>query len=301
MDNQQSPTPPQPPIEPSVGMPPSSIAASSSLGRMALIGLAVLTAGLAIAYGGFYLGQKSKPSSATPTSAPTTVVIPTSTTTKAPSVPFQTFLSQNCKKITVSPGSFSYSLDIAQFPFKIPQAIVLQDPNYANQPKCWGTPGTDWVIFKTDKKDTLALYNVASVELGHGGYPQIGQIGTLFSDTPSLSFMFYRGVGMGSYIGTENITVRAIRKITWPDGNLVSIAIDKEAIPANDSRLLAILNKYAVSDPYSPGHMVVDSTKEQAALVEIKNTFFSSLNNLSQPEKGTITSMQDLLNGFSLK
>ncbi len=70
-----TPTPPQPtPVEKT-----NSMAATPGMGRIVLISLGVLCLGLAIAYGGFFLGQKSKaPSSyVAPTNQPSTMPSPT--------------------------------------------------------------------------------------------------------------------------------------------------------------------------------------------------------------------------------
>lgn len=56
----------------------SSMAATPGMGRIVLISLGVLCLGLAIAYGGFFLGQKSKaPSYVAPTNQPSTTPSPT--------------------------------------------------------------------------------------------------------------------------------------------------------------------------------------------------------------------------------
>lgn len=75
-----TPTENQPVIPPTPVIPTSSMASSFSLGRIVLISLGVLGLGLAIAFGGYYYGQK--------TTKPTTSLYPSPTVVSpAPSTP----------------------------------------------------------------------------------------------------------------------------------------------------------------------------------------------------------------------
>lgn len=64
--------------------PVSSLAASPSLGRMVLIGLSVLGLGLAIAFGGYYYGQKNAPKQVTLYPSPTPAAASPTSTSASP-------------------------------------------------------------------------------------------------------------------------------------------------------------------------------------------------------------------------
>ncbi|HYK08420.1 MAG TPA: hypothetical protein VEW42_02890 [Candidatus Eisenbacteria bacterium] len=74
-------TPPVLPTQPSHSS--SAMASSFSLGRMVLIGLGILGLGLAIAFGGYYLGQKNTPKQATLYPTPSATTSPTTTSSSA--------------------------------------------------------------------------------------------------------------------------------------------------------------------------------------------------------------------------
>lgn len=105
MDNESQNTPVgqqpvPPPQEHSSG---NSMAATPSLGRIVLISLGVLTLGLAIAYGGFYFGQKnSKP--VIVQQQPTTPTV-----TQQPLDTMKPTLMPNTKRYTNT--TYSYSID----------------------------------------------------------------------------------------------------------------------------------------------------------------------------------------------
>lgn len=99
MDPQTSDQPQQPPVPTQPVQ--NAMAATPSMGRIVLISLGVLAAGLAIAYGGFYFGLQSgkKGPAMYPTTSPTVAVSPTSTAsstlTPAPSTQPQTTYTDN--------------------------------------------------------------------------------------------------------------------------------------------------------------------------------------------------------------
>lgn len=296
-------------------VPPTRIFTAESLSQQAkkgppwgkiflIILIIIAIVGVAGAGGYYYFGPKivTQNISQNPTGPLVVTPEPKGPTPTPYPYSFQTALINFCKKTEISPLSFYYKIDLTKLPINFPNSTIF-DTSDSKAPKCWGTAETDWITLSTTSNNSFAVYDDKSKELGHGGPPVLGNLGTTISSDSGMVISFYREQDIGTYIGTEGIGIRAVKTLKWPDGTNLYVDTTTEAIPGDDQRLTTILNKYAVkgSDELTKGQMVVDDTKTDQVMADIKNAFFSDMQNLASPEKDKIQAIQVLLSDFLMK
>ncbi len=144
-----------------------------------------------------------------------------------------------------------------------------------------------------DEDETIFKYNSKS------------NFGIFRENDTRMSIFLQSGFGgWGSTLNGSSVTVAGTKWLELPDGGIYYIRVEKEAIPSNDPRLIAILTKY------SNGNWVANWTTIQK---EIRNTFFkvnfinlldediNSTDNIKNPEKDNVLLTQTSINAFSAK
>lgn len=222
---------------------------------------------------------------------------------------FQELIAKNCKEVYTTPKAFTYFISLASLPITLNQSSIQLDKNNPdnnppyNTPSCIGQLNSDYVMIDLADKRSLYIYDQYSQELGHGGYSFFLPIpfATTIFDKDNITLSFILKEGMGTVIGQEPIAIRAIKTITLPNGNRLFVTLDTIAIDEKDPRLTNILNKYAIPSQFQVGGFETDSTKATQYIQEIKNTFFTDMNNLNEPEEDRITNLLTILSAISVK
>ncbi len=319
MESQPGLTPEEqtPPLQPTQELSERSLFKQKYMVLFLLL-IIILIFGVAIYY--LHFNQsRSKQISINPKTTPTLqiaspTILPTLVPLQYPSnmvfqSQLQEIIAKNCKQVFTTPNSFTYYIAPDVLPLTIDQTIIklAHDPAYGNlpydTPMCDGQPNSDYVTLRLPDKKELFIFDQYSKELGHGGYSFFEPLSfaTKISDQKSVLLTFLFQEGMGTVIGEEPIMVRAIKTITLSNGQLVYGTLDTIAIDKNDPRLLSILNKYSIPSQFQSGRFEVDSNKTAQYTLDIKNAFFTDMNQLTQPEKSRIVDLLTTLLAISAK
>lgn len=223
---------------------------------------------------------------------------------------FQKAIATSCKEVFTNQNSSMDYIPLDALPLKFDQKVIKiwHDPTYGDfipydTPTCTDLPNTDTVKIRLLNKQEMFIFDQYSIELGHGGYSFFHPIeeATKIVDKDGISLTFYLHLGMGSTIGEEAIIIRGIKTITLPNGEVIYVTLDTDAIDAKDPRLLNILDKYSIPSEYQASGFDVNYTTMAQYSQDIKNTFFADMNDLSEPEKSRIAQLLTTLSAVTAK
>ncbi len=235
---------------------------------------------------------------------PTPITFPTPPSTVAVVVDvnnfnLQDFLSENCKKVGTSDAYF-YGFKSDSLPFTYDESHIKPDLRNGSYFTCGDYEPkrrNGYIPLGEDVK----IYDNDSEELGHGGPNFLGEYGKEIENKNNIKLLVSFG-GLPHEEGTllEDITVnaRGIKTIKNQNGEFYIIT-NSEVIPANDPRLLILLNKYSSDSKYDPSKKVLKMS--ETVENDIINQFFSNPSNLSNPEKEKVDKIRNTLDSIKLK
>ncbi len=270
--------------------------------KFVFIGVAVMLL-FFIAVGSFMLGMnyQSKPKVA---ANPENLVKISARPTAAASVMvsnfnLQDFLSESCKKIGTN-DSYFYGFKSDSLPFTYNEDLITPNLQNGNYFTCgFYEPGKRNGYIPLGKNTNI--YDKNSEELGHGGPSYIGEYGKKIEDKNNIKFFIsLGGLPEGGDALLENLTVdvRGIKTFKTQDGEYYAL-VTSVVIPANDPRLLNILNKYSEDSQMEPGKKALKTSENVES--DIVKQLFNNPSNLSNPEKEAVANIIESLDSIKLK
>lgn len=214
---------------------------------------------------------------------------------------FQQMLSNSCSKVTSKLTDF-YTIDpkILPITLKQPEIQLLSDQQKASL--CEGDDRKRYVMLTTGNNTSIYLYDKNSEELAQIGYSLFKPLSfaQTFYNANDITLSFFLAQPSPIIIKETPIVIRGTKKIHLPNGGIIYATSDVIAISKIDSRLIKLLSNFSLPSSM-PGKSILDQRKQSEYMDTIKNTFFSSITSLSDPEKTYINQLLTLLNAISAK
>src|SRR3989338_282961 len=155
---------------------------------------------------------------------------------------------------------------------------------------------------KASQDPILYVYDDASIELGHGGYPFIGPAGKKFSSDSSYDYYAFIPRDMGPLNAKSvNLYLRIIKTMTQSNGKKMYISFSTVIIPATDTRISEFTKPYLKEIDSPEFGKVTSVTDEEKYTSDFINHFLGDLKNLQEPEKTEFGKIMQLLDSFSNK
>lgn len=261
-----------------------------------------------LVYQNYQLKQNFSAKHPEPTAIPSLEAKPTEFLSPTPvkeklTATFQEILSDNCKKIDLGPGSFFHGISLLSLPVSIEPALILKyrDQNTLACTGDQGIPKSQYVMIETKENTTVNLYDKNSTEGGHGGPPFLGSLPNLIGEKNGILFSMslswpHGGCALLDYL---SVYVRGLKTLKLSNGETVFINTQLAAIEPSDQRLREILSKNTHPCELEPDRIEVDYNQKPEE--EIKNKFFTDLNNLAIKEQQAIEKITQTLNAISPK
>ena len=145
-------------------------------------------------------------------------------------------------------------------------------------------------------KRYLQIYDTTSNELGHGGPPFLGQIGSNIYNTGNITINAYLGFGEGpALLGDLAVQIRGEKKFITTTDESISVNLSAIAIPGNDPRLIEYLKPYSKEDGFDKP--VIDS--ENLNIDALINNYFKPSATINTPEFFALEKMKKELNAIT--
>lgn len=223
--------------------------------------------------------------------------------TSAKALNFQNYLRSNCKKIDEANGGYFYGMPIQALPIIYDTSLYRVQLHDEETVSC-DFGGTDksngFVSLNNNNFEDINIYDRNSLELGHGGPPYIESYGTVIENKDNLKISVYLGFSDGpNFIDDMRVFARGEKELLTTTGS-VFVNFATVVIPANDSRLIELLNKYSKPSEFAPGKRQPTSEISMANEA-IAKEFFSDPTNLKNSEREKLDYVRRLLNSVKFK